>query len=1089
MPSNGFAPLDPQVWIPSVFPLDAPVFRQMTSLISDRGFDLQTTGKSWSTYLSVTDQEVQDILLPLSPALTALFLAGYRVPHIDIGFRRLPDAVEPNGTYFHPTNGHWLRFDLAGRQVDRLVKSDDRHKGKNLVRMQLLPITRPEGQSLAVPLTGAVWDELVAAQDVNDGGTAMRDEAMQSYMNRVFQRYPMVMGNSTESIAAYRKRLLTPLLEDQGTGAELIFDLDFGFMSDPAGNVPPGTSFVDAGDSAKDQLFAAIRLTLFDTITWFAGQALIRAANELNTRNCLYQSDPDGDGDSDTNDQPAMVEDEGLYDEQTGPTVSEPYPGMLWVLDPDHWQTMATGAEIGSSSETAFGLLEGYCRQYSEFLNACGEFVYSDLLVPTSDDLDRAADPPAASRPVEEFFSVKTTGLLDAKFYAPDDALVRPEIGCTRNWQTGIARFLDVQLGVSTPAGRSRIKRIKRRQARAYRKEDDGRAYCNPTFQGMLADSFLATHDSDYEAHRIAHLRTDMRALDRMLDELAQASKGRGKESMAPPPKTKLAEDLGGADLLQQVGLARYVDVLLALFNFGYFSIAHVVGDLNAGVEPRTVRAELETERSMRLVHSHDPGNSILIAAHGIPEGTSLANCVAWQFMPKPDPITDETILAEIRMVDAALAQMLEHPEERLVIVAAPGVKIDGLDSFLVSCTVEIHRVQSVALVPDPGDPINAAALLAPRALSVLSDMEAYAAPEPFDENRDPPGLRAIIDGWKEKPQTIPLIHVAPLKKPGWSGVVLTAPGMPPLPNPDKDSNAQDNPQAKLHPYRGKDGQARVTISVPNDGRYSHMAKFAFGFRYRLKQEFRRNGERHAKMAMYDSPAPEGANPDADSNYVWALSGDVYDIVQYELIIFKTPSVNVSVADSNYSYIANRIEAWDNLLEVVTGRDPYADLFDASDGKKVYLGREMTWHYHVYDMPMDQVPEQGTPLTPPDLIAANAGHQNSPIVGPNERWLEALDQAAMVSAAQMTFDVAVGFIPLVGEAADLLDIMLYMSMGTDRWGNKMTRGQFYLTVGGLMLPVVSSAALRGMRGGGDAIGLVDEADEWLKLDLRPGVIE
>jgi hypothetical protein len=69
-------------------------------------------------------------------------------------------------------------------------------------------------------------------------------------------------------------------------------------------------------------------------------------------------------------------------------------------------------------------------------------------------------------------------------------------------------------------------------------------------------------------------------------------------------------------------------------------------------------------------------------------------------------------------------------------------------------------------------------------------------------------------------------------------------------------------------------------------------------------------------------------------------------------------------------------------------------------------------------------------------------------------------------------DVGIGFIPIVGDAADAAELVASFATGTDKWGNPVTNFDRILMGAGMVLPFVSGRVLRGMK---SAAGVAIEA--------------
>ncbi len=92
---------------------------------------------------------------------------------------------------------------------------------------------------------------------------------------------------------------------------------------------------------------------------------------------------------------------------------------------------------------------------------------------------------------------------------------------------------------------------------------------------------------------------------------------------------------------------------------------------------------------------------------------------------------------------------------------------------------------------------------------------------------------------------------------------------------------------------------------------------------------------------------------------------------------------------------------------------------------------------------------------------------------------ERAPRAGVPTAWVLGAELAMGFTPVVGELADLADLLFYQRFGTDKWGQAMTRADVALVVAGLAAAGVSAGGLRAAYRFGrnlpDEIGAATEA--------------
>ena len=165
------------------------------------------------------------------------------------------------------------------------------------------------------------------------------------------------------------------------------------------------------------------------------------------------------------------------------------------------------------------------------------------------------------------------------------------------------------------------------------------------------------------------------------------------------------------------------------------------------------------------------------------------------------------------------------------------------------------------------------------------------------------------------------------------------------------------------------------------------------------------------------------------------------DVLQYRLVVYSTPGVKVHVeanvlsesAFKDYYYIGSDLanippQGAPLLFMPGDNQGPVRPTWMESDGtgefRQVSARADLTWN----SQPLD------------DLTARFAGDVATTIV-----------------------DIAIGLIPVVGDATDAAELLLSFYTGTDKWGRPITNFDRALLAGGIMIPFVSGATLKGLK--------------------------
>lgn len=164
-----------------------------------------------------------------------------------------------------------------------------------------------------------------------------------------------------------------------------------------------------------------------------------------------------------------------------------------------------------------------------------------------------------------------------------------------------------------------------------------------------------------------------------------------------------------------------------------------------------------------------------------------------------------------------------------------------------------------------------------------------------------------------------------------------------------------------------------------------------------------------------------GSGEDAQARFAYYFDpeGKLGSVDRPLLTILKTPAVKIEIADHIF---VDSLRA-SQRLQSVPLRLWFMQVFEIND--------------------INAIPSQGTPITP------------------QKGWTEirSFDRIEPLeeTAAKAAFDVAVGFIPFVGNAVNLAEFVYGVSTGHDKWGRKLTGGDLVLLGIGALLPFLAMA--------------------------------
>ena len=370
--------------------------------------------------------------------------------------------------------------------------------------------------------------------------------------------------------------------------------------------------------------------------------------------------------------------------------------------------------------------------------------------------------------------------------------------------------------------------------------------------------------------------------------------------------------------------------------------------------------------------------------------GYDLVRGVCWEYVPRL-PLPSDPSMAEARR---GLDPNWNKP--RLLIAAAPGVQITKKEWPEDSVPVEIYRVQDVELAPLHGERISPETLTAPKALGLddITDDAAIAAVT---------GLAAVAAAVRANASP-PVVTIKQVREEDLQGVEIAYQG------------------SGGGRWPGWNGAVGVKILIDAT---SGQQRFA----YQLTPVVR-SVTRHVDYV--ESRHIEGPGHWVD---------DTFNVLQYRLVVYSTPGVQVHVEDG-----------------VVT---------------------ERAFEHHYYSTSdLSAIPPQGVPLTfkpegddtsiRPEWMESDAAgvFRNVTATAALTRNAQPINDLVLRFAfdvATTIGDIAIGLIPVVGDATDAAELLLSFYTGTDKWGRPITNFDRALLAGGIMIPFVSGATLKGLK--------------------------
>lgn len=401
-----------------------------------------------------------------------------------------------------------------------------------------------------------------------------------------------------------------------------------------------------------------------------------------------------------------------------------------------------------------------------------------------------------------------------------------------------------------------------------------------------------------------------------------------------------------------------WLDAILVLATIGIISLEvldELDDDPSEGSEP--IQEVLSTD-----------GTSISIYVHGQHEPVLIEHVHPYSYVTSTD---DESVVTAFTFEQCVSWEYIDTADDglpRLVVVAAPGIRITPPARAITTWGLQIYRVQDAALVPMRGTRIQT---------------EILEGPIMIDRLRDDADDPAVI------------AHYLP------NGVKLNFPGMP-----NTTGDTQTAIFVKVDPYSPDDRYAYDVVKLPDtlpDGTHAFAIVVA--------------ATANVKVSEFHLI---GWNWEFEPSPLMVLGlGAGIDTFMYV-----------------YDYFVYRV-GFDSVAMVPPGALIPID----RDALGAYL-RAWT-SFFTPAPPLDGA----TRSTPAD------GTLHTRLMSPSQ---------SLITIGQTVTDIALGFIPVVGDALDIEEFLLAMATSRDKWGRPVAWYEKVLMGAGCMVPLVSSSWFRGL---------------------------
>lgn len=471
--------------------------------------------------------------------------------------------------------------------------------------------------------------------------------------------------------------------------------------------------------------------------------------------------------------------------------------------------------------------------------------------------------------------------------------------------------------------------------------------------------------------------------------------------------------------------------LMLMLMEFGVFSINHLLGlpeDDGDLEEPAydIVAQTIETmPGAIRLTLPDYAHQGIVLTLEAQDLGYTLEEAVSWAYIPPPQ--------RQPRAPDEAARQALAKSDNpKIALVAAPGVAIDRVE-WPATVDMVVVRVQDIGQVPPPDAPINPLTYSATQSVG-LDDLITAKM------RADDPALGALYDAfanWDEKP----LVLVKPVNVP--ASIPDRDPLNPQPPVKTGVSIAVKPPKTTDKNWPGPLSAASMTLEVDA---LSGVERFSYQIKPRAERQNRAAGD-----------LISGGIGEPDEREMIPV-----DYLSFDVVVHSTHKLGGKAVGSGLKHMSSLSPS--PILPYTLGARFYIAGSDAPNAQPDPAR-------------LRDVAPQGAALAHGavggtvtnswiDYLADGRiveRQTGQPLAQTNEPFMAA-SQATATWVSQMIVDVGVGFIPIVGDAADIGEFMLSCYTGRDRWGQPVNNFQRMLMLGGVLLPFVSTGVLRGVKG-------------------------
>ncbi len=476
--------------------------------------------------------------------------------------------------------------------------------------------------------------------------------------------------------------------------------------------------------------------------------------------------------------------------------------------------------------------------------------------------------------------------------------------------------------------------------------------------------------------------------------------------------------------------------------------------------------------------------------------GYAMEHAVAWEF-----------IEAREVALETAATPAGESAEEwetgsfsaRLILVAAPGIAIHGVDLWPKWCEVEIYRVQNPNWVPTWGEEITPELFETAEVYSPLDVLNAgTGTADGADQDQGWTATKASQWTFPD-PESVPIVTAKPYRKNGRNGVVISY----------RDKPGQT--------WKGKKGTFSIDVSVSDTSGRQAFAYFIEPYETEVERTRVIATEVEASDFLLNGQPIVSDTPETIT--------EVVTVIGFNVVVYRTGDTQVGTVDPATVKVKDSfLESWwlgegeidpteevgwiewmigaassfvnavgqtvDFFLDTELGTDPQVEDLQG-------VGRY--WLYTIAEEEdVHHVPPLGTPLAfdaaanrvelewfdPPDKPSEPQVHKY-----PFERDLRTLLQyrgEIFRENAMFIADIGIGLIPGVGDYVDIVDGLIALTTGRDKWGRPVNNYQaaFILACG--LVPFLASTGFRAIKASRKASSDDPVPPEWFQHVLDEG---